>query len=310
LDWLDGWIDRHGPRANSLAHFSWHAAIHELALDDGAAVRRRYREQLAPPIVNGPRALVDSGTLLWKCRMSAPEIDHVEAATRAGSDETSGTAVPDSFNSDAGPSFGGPPPAQTSASDSRPAPAPTPIATVAASWAGTAATADFSADFWFDPNKALAVLDAAPEEWLRRPASPFATMHAAIALALAQDAPSLAALAAYARRHTHRSIREVAAPLAEGLLAAIERRWDTAIAQLKVVVPRSAELQGSAAQMEIIEDTLLHVLVEAGRTAEAAELLSRRLDRHTSPHEQRRLRAIADLRREQGGASAGTPSAL
>ena len=69
LRWLDGWIAEHGPRANSGAHFSWHAAIHELALDDPKAVWRRYECQLAPPLVTGTRALVDSGSLLWRCRM-------------------------------------------------------------------------------------------------------------------------------------------------------------------------------------------------------------------------------------------------
>lgn len=69
LRWLDGWIAEHGPRANCGAHFSWHAAIHELALDDSNAVRRRYECQLAPPLVTGTRVLVDSGSLLWRCRM-------------------------------------------------------------------------------------------------------------------------------------------------------------------------------------------------------------------------------------------------
>jgi hypothetical protein len=69
LQWLDGWIAEHGPRANCGAHFSWHAAIHELALDDPSAVQRRYECQLAPPLVTGTRVLVDSGSLLWRCRM-------------------------------------------------------------------------------------------------------------------------------------------------------------------------------------------------------------------------------------------------
>jgi tetratricopeptide (TPR) repeat protein len=245
LGWLDGWIGEHGPRANSRAHFSWHAALHELALDDGAAVHRRYCTQLAPPLVTGPRALVDSGTLLWKCRMSAP---HPGAAAAADAPES-------------GPG---------SASGARP----------------------YDPDFWFDPDEALAVLHAAPDEWLRAPASPFATLHAAVALALAQDAPNLAALADHARLHTHPAIREVAAPLCEGLLAAVEQRWDAAATRLSAVVPRSAELQGSAAQMEIVEDTLLHALIEAGRTAQAAEHLSRRLDRRGSPHDRRRLGAL------------------
>ena len=47
-------------------HFSWHAALHELALDNTEAVVVRYRNQLAPPAVWGTRAMVDSASLLWR----------------------------------------------------------------------------------------------------------------------------------------------------------------------------------------------------------------------------------------------------
>jgi uncharacterized NAD(P)/FAD-binding protein YdhS len=70
LRWLDDWIALHAPRSNHGAHFSWHAAIHELMLDDGPALLRRYDAQLAPPEVTGARALVDSVSLLWRCRMA------------------------------------------------------------------------------------------------------------------------------------------------------------------------------------------------------------------------------------------------
>jgi hypothetical protein len=66
LRWLEDWIRRRAPQAHHGAHFSWHAALHELSLEDAAAVRRRYREQLAPPQVAGLRALVDSASLLWR----------------------------------------------------------------------------------------------------------------------------------------------------------------------------------------------------------------------------------------------------
>jgi uncharacterized NAD(P)/FAD-binding protein YdhS len=70
LAWLDGWIAARGPLADHRAHFSWHAALHELALGDTGAVRRRYADQLAPPAVTGARALVDSASLLWRCQMT------------------------------------------------------------------------------------------------------------------------------------------------------------------------------------------------------------------------------------------------
>lgn len=39
-------------------------------LADGDAVFRRYQQQLAPPAVTGVRAVVDSASLLWRCRMA------------------------------------------------------------------------------------------------------------------------------------------------------------------------------------------------------------------------------------------------
>ncbi|MDP9239100.1 MAG: hypothetical protein M3O55_00425 [Actinomycetota bacterium] len=49
---------------------------------------------------------------------------------------------------------------------------------------------------------------------------------------------------------------------------------------------------GSPAQREVVEDTLLFALVEAGRFDEAKTLLSRRLDRRPSPREQARIAQI------------------
>ena len=68
LTWLDRWITDAGDGAHHRAHFSWHAALHELALGDDLALRRRYQSQLAPPTVLGIRSLVDSASLLVACR--------------------------------------------------------------------------------------------------------------------------------------------------------------------------------------------------------------------------------------------------
>ncbi|MGW3285607.1 FAD/NAD(P)-binding protein [Streptomyces sp. NPDC001002] len=87
-DWLDGWVAGQGRGAVHRAHFSWHIALHELALDDPDAVRRRWFAQLAPGrVVTGVRALVDSGSLLWRARLSdnwpgeLPTSDVLESVT-------------------------------------------------------------------------------------------------------------------------------------------------------------------------------------------------------------------------------------
>jgi uncharacterized NAD(P)/FAD-binding protein YdhS len=69
--WLDHWITATGRSAGYRAHFAWHAALHEFALGDLDAVRRRYQEQLAPPAVTGVRALIDSASLLWRWQLDA-----------------------------------------------------------------------------------------------------------------------------------------------------------------------------------------------------------------------------------------------
>jgi hypothetical protein len=71
--WLDHWITETGRSAGYRAHFAWHAALHELALGDLDAVRRRYQAHLAPPAVTGVRALVDSASLLWRWQLDAGE---------------------------------------------------------------------------------------------------------------------------------------------------------------------------------------------------------------------------------------------
>jgi hypothetical protein len=81
-DWLDEWIRGPGRTADSLSHYSWHAALHELSMGDFAAVQARYAEQLAPPAVVGCRALVDSCSLLWRWAISpgaegVPGVDSV-----------------------------------------------------------------------------------------------------------------------------------------------------------------------------------------------------------------------------------------
>jgi hypothetical protein len=82
--WLDHWVAESGRASSHRAHFSWHAALHELALGDTEAVRRRYYSQLAPPAVTGVRALVDSASLLWRWELTTSGWDAADAATAAG----------------------------------------------------------------------------------------------------------------------------------------------------------------------------------------------------------------------------------
>lgn len=86
LAWMDAWVVGDGAATDSLTHFSWHAALHELSLGDVAAVRRRYDEQLQPRHAVGCRALVDTGSLLFRWALTpgdavVPPLDEVVALT-------------------------------------------------------------------------------------------------------------------------------------------------------------------------------------------------------------------------------------
>jgi hypothetical protein len=76
LAWMDGWVTCHGASIDSLSHFAWHAALHELSLGDLDAVRRRYDGQLRPEHGLGCRALVDTGSLLFRWALT-PGADDV-----------------------------------------------------------------------------------------------------------------------------------------------------------------------------------------------------------------------------------------
>lgn len=97
LAWMDAWVTSAGAATDSLTHFSWHAALHELSLGDVAAVRRRYDEQLQPRHAVGCRALVDTGSLLFRWALTpgdsvVPPLDEVVALTGTGVLEQPSTA--------------------------------------------------------------------------------------------------------------------------------------------------------------------------------------------------------------------------
>jgi uncharacterized NAD(P)/FAD-binding protein YdhS len=218
LAWLDQWIDDHGDDTNHRAHYAWHAALHEIAMDDLDAALRRYHSQLAPPLVSGSRALVDSTSLLWRLRMLG-----------------------------------------------------VPIALT-------------------DVLPALAAVD---ECVFDRPATTFTALHAAVGLAAAGDVAALGRLEDFAAAHDNRSFAVAVVPLCRGLSAVAEQRHSDAIGPLAALrVMGLRRFGGSAAQQEVVEETLLHALVEAGRNGEAAALISERHVRRGSPIDQRRVAAL------------------
>ena len=214
LTWLDEWIRTCGREANHRSHFSWHAALHELAHCDVDAVRRRYATELAPPVVTGSRALVDSGALLWRCRMADAPLETLDA-----------------------------------------------------------------------PN----ILDSAPDGWLISPPTPFAALHVALTFAAASDPVGLAALRTTSLAHHDPTFRDVVAPVCSALQAVVEQEPARAARELDRVLPRAGALGGSAAQRDVLEETLVHALTVSGQTERAAQVLDRRLNRRESPLDSRRL---------------------
>ncbi|MET8449296.1 FAD/NAD(P)-binding protein [Streptomyces sp. NPDC005209] len=215
-DWLEKWVTGRGRGAVHRAHFSWHIALHELALDDPAAVRRRWFAQLAPGRVTGVRALVDSGSLLWRARLS---------------------------------------------------------------------------DSWRGDLPATDVLDAVEREVLERPATAFTALHAAVALTAAGDLPALRRLRDHAAGADPVQ-REVVAPLCEAFAALVEERFWEAASGLDALLPVLRRVGGSAAQREVVEETLLYALVAAGRCDAARRLLDARLDRKPAPRDRRLLATL------------------
>jgi uncharacterized NAD(P)/FAD-binding protein YdhS len=217
LEWLDGWMGAHGRSANHRAHYSWHAALHELALDDIDAVRCRYRDQLAPPTVTGARALIDSASLVW--RLHVTDVEYPELAI----------------------------------------------------------------------DGALGSVDDCVFE---RPATPFAALHAVIGLAVAGDADRITRMREFAARSSAPAFVDVVAPLCEGFAAVVEDRPADAVEPLTRVAAALPELGGSAAQQEVVTETLIYALVRAGHCSSARAILAARLDRRGSPADRRRLQSL------------------
>jgi len=236
--WLDHWVTESGRAASHRAHFSWHAALHELALGDTEAVRRRYYSQLGPGNVHGVRALIDSTSLLWRWRVTTSDWDAATAHALPG--------TPAAFGDE---------------------PAPPPVE---------------------------GMMEAFEPSLLTTPQTPFVAVHAAVALAGTGDVVRLAELARTCRASTEPTLRSVVAPVCDGLLAATEERWSETWQLLSAVLPTLVRIGGSAAQREVVEETMLFALVQDGQAERALALLDNRLDRRPSPLDERRRRPLAE----------------
>ncbi len=233
--WLDHWIAQSGRSASHLAHFSWHAALYDLALGDMEALRRRYYSELAD--VTGVRALIDTTSLLWRWRVTVTEWD---AAVTSGLPGAGGGV------------FGG-------------EPAPPPAAPV---------LHNISADL------------------LDRPETPFVALHAGLALAADGDASRLGSLRRRCEDHADPVVRSVVATVIDGLEDTLTGDWSSAVRRLEETLPVLAKVGGSAAQREIVEETLLWSLVHSGDAVRATEILEARTHRRPSPLDRNRLRSL------------------
>ena len=210
LTWIDPWIESCGRDAIHRAHFSWHAALHELALNDEGAVCQRYERQLAPPAVSGTRALVDSAALLWRMRVHGMKVDDA-AITRV--------------------------------------------------WAAAGRALD-------------------------HPATPFAAMHAALALAVGGDSADVARFACRCRSAGNPVTATVVAEFADALADFLAGRNEAAAVSLLALRQQFDRVGGSAAQQEIVEETAIAALAAAGRSSEATALLEERMDRRPRPRDE------------------------
>jgi hypothetical protein len=111
----------------------------------------------------------------------------------------------------------------------------------------------------------------------------FVGMHAALALATVNDTEGLRAFAESARSFDAPGAAELLPRIALGLAGWLEGEPGPAADHLLAMEPHFARYGGSHAQREVLEDTLIRVLIEAGRLDEAATRLQARLDRRENP---------------------------
>jgi hypothetical protein len=146
---------------------------------------------------------------------------------------------------------------------------------------------------WEGPLPSQAVCSSAPDGWLLSPPTPFAAMHAALGLAAEGDDVGLAALRTISLAHADPAFRDVVGPLCGALQSVVEQDFALAADRLSAMLPRAGVLGGSAAQRDVLEDTLVYALARAGRGEQAAAVLDERLSRRASPLDARRRAVLA-----------------
>ncbi|WP_109509707.1 hypothetical protein [Nocardioides speluncae] len=209
LAWLDGWLPSTDQAADLTGHLRWHAALHELALGDGAAALARYVAGIAP--ITGKR-ISDATSLLWRCQLSG--------------------LVP----------YGSDPVAQSAGQSVGEAVAP--------------------------------LVDGLTFV--------FTGAHIALGLASAGDADGLRRLAAKSHEYDVPGAADVLPDLVLGLASYVEGDSATAADLLLRAEPSFIRIGGSNAQREVFDDTVIRVLIDAGRLDLAADRLKARLDRRDS----------------------------
>jgi hypothetical protein len=81
LDWLDAW-QRGRTVLGYQSHLRWHSALHALALGDVEQALSRYSEGV------GPNAVVDAGSLLWRCHLAGATLGEMALEARASAAPT------------------------------------------------------------------------------------------------------------------------------------------------------------------------------------------------------------------------------
>jgi hypothetical protein len=113
-----------------------------------------------------------------------------------------------------------------------------------------------------------------------------------VALAAAGDCRGLARLRRHAAGRGDSVFSTTVAPLAQALICLIHGDADQAAVEL-LALQGVEHLGGSAAQREIIQETLLFSSTEAGQFDVARSVLVQRLDRRPSPRDSRRMQELS-----------------
>jgi hypothetical protein len=207
LRWLVDWLAGGAPLGHFEVHFPWHAAMHELALGDLEAARRRCGTQVPA------EATADIASLLWRFRLAKAPFDSTLLRAAVSGAQPGGQSVPTAFDS----------------------------------------------------------------------------MNLTLCLAAADDSAGLHDFALRISNDPRPEMADLLVPLAQGFAALIEQRPREAVRLLTSVATRVTALGGSRLQREIVEDTLLLALIDAGQRDDALNLLGKRLNRRPPTHFEREL---------------------